>query len=291
MRMFCLKGIFNVSKYFLSICAVLRNESFYFAEWANFHRLQGVEHFYLYHNMDNGKDMATARAISLEGQRKKDITYRQAGGIGQQCKCYDQCLKEFGAESEWIAFIDIDEFLWAEGFAQVSSYFKTIEDPEIAGVAAHWLMFGSNGNKEKTDELVIERFTRRAAKPNNHVKSICRPAGIECVGPNPHEFRVKEGFRVVNERGVEYPSSYANSQEGVSAILKCSHYHTKSYQEFVARKSSNPDANSGRTYSADRIEIMFEAHDLNEVEDTELRDRYAPKIKEILAEKVGCGCR
>ncbi len=40
-------------KYYLSICAIFKNEAAYLGEWIEFHRLAGVEHFYLYNNLSD----------------------------------------------------------------------------------------------------------------------------------------------------------------------------------------------------------------------------------------------
>ena len=37
-------------KYQVSICAIFKNEAKYLKEWIEFHRIIGVEHFYLYNN-------------------------------------------------------------------------------------------------------------------------------------------------------------------------------------------------------------------------------------------------
>jgi hypothetical protein len=47
------------SKHYLSVCAIFRDEGPYLREWIEFHRLQGVEHFYLYDNLstDDGPEI------------------------------------------------------------------------------------------------------------------------------------------------------------------------------------------------------------------------------------------
>ena len=37
-------------KYKVSICAIFKNEAKYLREWIEFHKIVGVEHFYLYNN-------------------------------------------------------------------------------------------------------------------------------------------------------------------------------------------------------------------------------------------------
>jgi hypothetical protein len=40
-------------KYYLSILAIFKNESPWIREWIEYHRLVGVEHFYMYNNDDD----------------------------------------------------------------------------------------------------------------------------------------------------------------------------------------------------------------------------------------------
>ena len=44
--------------YNLVICAIFKNEARYLKEWVEYHRMVGVEHFYLYNNdsTDNYKE-------------------------------------------------------------------------------------------------------------------------------------------------------------------------------------------------------------------------------------------
>ena len=40
----------NETKYNVSICGIFKNEGKYLREWIEFHKIVGVEHFYLYNN-------------------------------------------------------------------------------------------------------------------------------------------------------------------------------------------------------------------------------------------------
>ncbi len=269
-------------KYFLSICAVVKNESPYIAEWLEFHRLQGVEQFYLYHNGDDENPLIYEDTCS-----GNDITWLPWPGKCQQNKAYQHCLEAFGGESEWIAFIDVDEFLWSPPYPGDLRYaidavcFRAYDDSDIGAIAVHWYLFGSNGHEEKTDGLVIERFTRRSALPDKHVKSIVCGSAISSVSKNPHAFYLRDGFFAISESGVGYPVEYATMPGGTADVLRINHYVTKSRAEYAERKKLG-DANSGIVPSEKRIAEMYAAHDCNDVEDTVLRDLYAEKIKEKL---------
>src|SRR5690349_10881004 len=98
--------------YELSICAIFQNDARYLKEWIEFHRIQGVEHFYLYDNLSTDNP-----EITLSKYIEDDIVtlipwprvYDEAQG-GQwnsvQCGSYLDCLSKYGEESKWIAFLD-----------------------------------------------------------------------------------------------------------------------------------------------------------------------------------------
>src|SRR5437016_521510 len=41
----------EAKKYNLSICTIFKNEAPYLKEWIEYHKLVGVDHFYLYNNL------------------------------------------------------------------------------------------------------------------------------------------------------------------------------------------------------------------------------------------------
>ena len=57
-----MQAIINTRKFYLMynlvICAIFKNEARYLKEWVEYHRMVGVEHFYLYNNdsTDNYKE-------------------------------------------------------------------------------------------------------------------------------------------------------------------------------------------------------------------------------------------
>lgn len=286
-----------MKKYFLSICAIVRHEAPYIAEWIEFHKLQGVEHFYIYHNAyanaEKVDDLETYHAIfPYENAGTATVIFLE--DFPGQFIAYNDCLQAYGHESEWIAFIDADEFLWSprwvgydwdtkEEYPTVSNILKrNFSDPNIAIVAPRWVLFGSSNYERRVHGLVTERFCRRSKDVNPHCKSIVRSELVAAVGENPHTFRVKssgEGKlvpRIVDERGNNLPKEYAVLPGGSADILRINHYHVKSYQEYVERrKYPTPD----KAFLNTNIDESFNAHDCNEIEDTRVRDLYADKIK------------
>lgn len=270
---------------FLSVCAIIKQEHLYLEEFLEFHLLQGVEKFQLYDN-------------DPEGHTEILLPYMRAGLVRlhlwphnpPQFTAYNNCLKymaEFPEDdSEWVAFLDCDEFLWAPKLAEEFGKYSTLAFElhrletvynHPSAIAVHWMLFGPNGKEKKEDGLVIERFTRRAEAVNHHVKSIVRRKDTVSVGRNPHTFRVARS-RIIDEQGDTLGNEYAIHEKGTADILRINHYHTKSIEEYFKRKLENPDPGSGKFPTLDRIEEMLRAHKCDDVEDTSLV-QFAETIK------------
>src|SRR5436190_16826680 len=98
-----------VTKHHLALCAIYRWEADYLREWVAFHRLVGVERFFLYdHESTDGHRSELAPFVD-DGTA---LIHDWPVNPGQR-EAYDHCVAEHGHESRWIAFIDIDEFLFS----------------------------------------------------------------------------------------------------------------------------------------------------------------------------------
>lgn len=261
---------------YLSICAVFRDEGPYLAEWVEFHLLQGVEHFYLYNHRSQDNYWEVLKPYVQQGI----VTLIQFDRDPPQFAAYNDCLENFGKHNRWIAFIDIDEFLYApdqkvSDLLASATYEQASNGKQIGAVAVRWNIFGSNGHETKTDGLVIERFTKRPALPDKHVKTIVKTAFGYRVGKNPHVFELQYDAVVVNEAGKVLPKEYAITAPEPNDVIRINHYHLKSREEYFNRKKL-PDSGGG--WPNTNLEERFRVHDLNEVEDFSAA-KFALKIK------------
>jgi hypothetical protein len=268
--------------HYLSACAIYRDEAPYLREWIEFHRLVGVEHFFLYDDGsvdDHGRVLAPYVADGIV-----EVCEQSAFGEGQ-FKAYSHCLAAHGSSSRWIAFIDLDEFLFSPTGRPVADVLKEFESSP--GVVVNWAVFGSSGHDEKPEGLVIESYLRRSANErlNSHVKSIVDPARVKEPGQNPHFFVYSEGC-AVDENGRpmdEPPFSFSPSLS--FERLRINHYYTRSKSEF-RRKLVRPKAHDFKVQlpvaEESRLDAALES--LNEVPDETIL-RYVPPLREALAER------
>lgn len=278
-------------RYQLAICAVVKNEAIYLQEWISFHKLLGVEHFFIYENdsSDHTRELLNTYHSDL-------VTVIEYPVMHPQLPAYAHYLQYHKKKTEWTAFIDVDEFLWSPKYvgredpilsalADCTRYWFGKRDGStdtVGAVAVHWLIFGSGGAREYKEGPVTERFTRRADCTNKHVKSIVRSEAVREVGKDPHTFYLHDGFAASDESGNDLPMDYAIVGGESAQIIAINHYHTKSREEYFKRKLDKPD--SGARVIRDRAwtERSFTAHDRNDVEDTRLKDAYSKEIRPCL---------
>ena len=126
---------------FLAVCAIFKDEAEYLPEWVTFHRLMGVETFYLYDN-DSTDDWRRALHPELTSGLVR-VTPWPAEPRDAQLSAYRDCLKRYRHQARWIAFLDIDEFLFSprgQSLPQVLAAF-----PPFAGVVVAWRVYGTGG--------------------------------------------------------------------------------------------------------------------------------------------------
>jgi len=182
--------------YELSIATIFKDEGPYLQEWIEYHRMVGVEHFWLYNDAskDNWKEVLQPyiSAGIVEVIDWPVPTYKHF--IECQRNAFRDALKKSIGITKWLALIDIDEFLVPAKEKTVTECLKK-HFPDAAGVYINWRHFGTGGITLKEGESLLFRLTAcsNPYHPNNNVgKSIVRP---ECTRPddlwNIHHYPLK----------------------------------------------------------------------------------------------------
>jgi len=257
----------------LAIAAIVKNEAPYILEWVAYHRVVGIDTFFI---ADNGSDDGTTQLLSELDRAGIVIHIPFPGKQGQapQLPAYAEIMRRHRNDADWFAFIDADEFLFpTDGEVSVR---PTIADlaqiPDLGAIAINWACFGSNGHEKQTDDLVIERFSTRAEQdlhPNHHYKSIVRSSAWLGNHGTPHLFVLKAGYRLfqTDRQPVE---DHPKVGPGLSRRvcwdrLRLNHYVVKSRQEFFERKGPKGRATVvGQTKGGG----YFAIHDRNEIADS-----------------------
>jgi Glycosyltransferase family 92 len=217
----------------LAICAIAKNEHLGLREWVAYHRVVGVEHFYIY---DNDSQIPVAKTLAKE-IASGYVTCVPFPGLSQQMPSYTDCLRRFGDDNKWIAFIDCDEFLVPK---QTDNIVDVLEmypfSHHVAGLQVNWVLFGSSGHLTPPDGLIIENYTQSTGKDwadNLHTKAIVMPQYTIRAGSNPHYFSYKQGYFSIGENQQLVTNAF--SAVHCNEWLQINHYTTKSLQEFETK--------------------------------------------------------
>jgi hypothetical protein len=208
---------------YLSICATYRDEAPYLREWIEFHRLVGVERFLLY---DNGS-RDDHRAVLAPYVESGIVVIHDWPVFPGQVEAFDHCVSEHRHDSRWIAFVDVDEFLFSPTGRPLPELLAGYE--QWPGVGVNWALFGSSGHDSPPGGLVIEAYDSRSAGTlsNRYIKSIVDPTRVAHAG-NAHYF-VFDHQSTVDEN--EYPIRGMLTKSVSFERLRINHYFTRSEQE------------------------------------------------------------
>lgn len=213
---------------YLNVAAIFKDEAPYLREWLEFHLMLGVEHFYLFDN--NSSDLPYNVLAEYVGTGV--VTVQKWPGKVQQKAAYEMALSRNRDGSRWLAFLDLDEYLWSPTGVLLPEVLESYEDHP--GVVANWCVFGPSGWEERPDELVIEAYTERVPDDdpiNRHVKSIVNPR--EAISYlDPHSFLYAQGV-AHDER--HWPVVGPLTDEVSFDVLRVNHYFTKSVREARAK--------------------------------------------------------
>ncbi|MBQ7665956.1 MAG: glycosyltransferase family 92 protein, partial [Synergistaceae bacterium] len=138
MKIFRPKNITR-KKYYVSICAIFKDEGCYLKEWIEFHKIAGIEHFYLYNNFSSDNYLDVLAPYIKSGE----VTLIDWPVPQGQMSAYQDCFKRFKYETNWLAFIDIDEFIIPNKTDTIGEFLKSFE--YRPAVLIYWRYFGSSG--------------------------------------------------------------------------------------------------------------------------------------------------
>ncbi len=227
-RLFCSSKL-PQKKYYLSVCAIFKNEGKFLTEWINYHLLAGVEHFYLYNNFsqDNYKEILQPYIDN------NLVTLTEFPVKHGQSQAYQNCVENYASETNWIAFIDLDEYAVPLKGKDLKSCLKKYS--KFPAISFPWYMFSSSGIiHENTNKLICEQFTLGHYHAAS-MKSFLNTKWAEKITSykSPHFFRFKI-FNKVFPENTAFFSKIKNKPQQPS--IQINHYYNKSFDYFRNKK-------------------------------------------------------
>ena len=223
--------------------AIAKNEGPYILEWIAYHLAIGFSQIVIYDN-ESTDDTADLLIRVTRRVEKVASVFWPSGRLhindSPQTTAYNHAVASLW--SDWVMFLDIDEFLVPFGDGSVQHFLARVPS-EVGSVHVNWRGFGSSGVTTSDYGLVTTTFKRCAPAHwgnNSHFKSLGRTDLVKEVFI--HNIVTTAGTRVLSD--LQDFETYGNGMSNriVHDAIQINHYQCKTYEEF-RRRMNRGDAN------------------------------------------------
>ncbi|WP_349537021.1 glycosyltransferase family 2 protein [Sagittula sp. NFXS13] len=243
------------------IVGCMKNEGPYILEWVAYHRAIGFDTFLIYTNdcTDGTREILDRlQELGLVQHRNND---NWSGNSPQQFALDNALTEPVIKTAEWIAHIDVDEFVNIRtGNGTLDDFFAAV--PDATNVAMTWRLFGHNDVVTLEDRPVIDQFDTCAPKfcPKPHTvwgfKTMFRNMGayakMSCHRPNKLTDGMEAQVKWVNGSGKDMTSEairngWRSSKKSIGYdLIQLNHYALRSAESYLVKRQR------GRALHVDR---------------------------------------
>ena len=224
--------LFSKESQEVCIAAMFQNESRFLKEWIDYHQSVGVKQFILYNN--NSTDdyleilapyISSSNVILIDWPSEHEANDFIHHNFEVQIGAYNHALEFVRGKYEWLALIDIDEYIVP---VNESTIIKTLKKhfSRFAGLSINWQCYGTSDIWEVPYGKMLETLVMKA--PKNHTKnyeckSIVKPKHVKkcvsahfCTYNHPHYGKNVKGK----------PCKLKSSSVDIN-LIRINHYWTK----------------------------------------------------------------
>jgi hypothetical protein len=263
----------------VAICSIAKDEAPFIREWAAYHHLLGFDPILV---MDHESTDATPEILAeLQQQNLVSaiIGWRHDRGTRPQFQAYDEGWRHLKPLAEWIAFIDIDEFIVLPQHSSIHAFLADFA--ALDAIAVNWKIMGSSGLTEPTEGSALDRFRRcslRCFHMNRYVKPIARVDAI--ARPLVHHCEWRPGISYRTVLGEELAADARMSRIVTHDIIRINHYYTRSAGDWTAKVRRGRAGKRNPTLHR-RTTEQFERADRNEAIEHDII-KHLPAVQALL---------
>lgn len=245
------------------LCCIGRLENQYIREYVEYYKSIGFTNICLYDNNRDGED--DFHDVIGDYIDSGYVILKDYRNITTPCQfmAYNECYAEYGDKYDWIAFFDIDEYLFMNQGYSISTLLSDKRYDGYKMIHFNWLMFGDCDLVYNDGRPLISRFTtplnidalcEYGFPETFHIKSVIRGGlGKITFGPTPHT--VRDVDSCCNSYGIacDPKSPFTPYDFRVGGLL---HFSTKTAEEYsnkVNRGFCDGNPNTKRSL----VELFF----------------------------------
>lgn len=221
------------------LCTIAKQENKYIKEFIEYYKNMKINKIIIFDNNDiDGEYLEEVLYNEKKNNFIKIVNFR--GLKHPQIKALNKCYQNYNKYFEWIAFFDIDEFLYIKNYTNLNKFLSLPQFNKCQSIIINWKYFGDNNNLFYEPKPLKERFNKefdiRKIEINEKYifyysagKSIIR-GGLKLKwGHFPHyidnNIKCRPNGEIIN--------NYFSPPQYSTAYI--SHYFSKSTEEFIER--------------------------------------------------------
>lgn len=225
-----------------SICAIAKNENNYIREWCEYHLGIGFDSIYVFDNNDMDGEKIRDAIGDLVGVNV-DTCFRGKNDRMHQSEAYTLYYKLHRNEFDWIAFIDVDEFITIVD-SDIKDFLSGEKFKNADGIRLCWQCYTDNGLVRVEDgNYSVSRFTEYSDLWSTQAKTIIKGGqkhitsiGVHTTSQLKHPVNAR-GEACWNEGDATHTINIGPIHIWDCAYIK--HYRFKTIQEFIDVKMKN----------------------------------------------------
>lgn len=234
-----------------AICVIVKNEHRYIEEWIRYHLNLGFDEIFI--GEDYGSKSHKSIIDKFDNSKIHIIDINKyipnyhctQGKKARQIVFYNKIFQEYKSDFDWIANIDIDEFIILEN-ETLDAFLSDFSEYE--GVCLAWKYYGANGHLKAPEGNVMDNYTTYIENaPNDcQVKTI-----VNCKKAESILFMHSATYNCVNVfKEYDFKKSLCGMKYAKRKYWKrawINHYFTRSWEEWVERMMRGNMRNNYRT--------------------------------------------
>lgn len=210
------------------LCGIAKCENNYLQEWVDHYRSLGFDKIVLYDNNDIDGEQISIDGIEVVDYRGRTICQRQA---------YTECYNKYKNDYDWLAFLDIDEFLEVD--IPLKEWLSDKRYDPFDGIMVNWMNMTDSGlieviNGDYSRNRFAE-FLPGGHRHNRYQKTIVR-GGLQIAYTNSVHYPTGENIKFCNVYG-QQETAGNRTQQARWGIARIKHYRTRTIQEYLDFKA------------------------------------------------------
>lgn len=221
-----------------AVCLVVKDECLELPYWFAWYKAIGFDSFIVYDDFseDSTENVILSLKEAIDIRYKRNSKNKDLHNI-RQVRAYNDAVKTYADEFDWIALFDADEYLSLHG-KTIKDYLSHFDNADC--IAFNWACSGSNGNISRPAGLPLLAYPYHGGADlywNKHTKVIFRPKKLSGVINQVHNVPVRGATVSCCGKPIEWASStggftaHPPSWEG--GILF--HFQSRSLEHYVKR--------------------------------------------------------